>query len=792
MTRYFAGYAGVNPRGSIERLYLLAGKPAAAERSARPGGFKVTSLQDFRSRVRSAVHSPIQRRRRLSWPGLIVLLALALITSGAAATDFTFRWANPTPQGNTLWAMAFEDSLIGYAIGDRGASMRTDDGGQTWIDQTPFPDFTYEMKDLLILGPGDLLAVGESPGIFRSTDGGVNWITVANPSTETLNNIVAIAGDTLSAAGDLAQIIRSTDGGNTWSLFPTPGGPQIFDQHWWNGEQGYVVGVHVASQTLDGGQNWSPIPDVTNASFYTEIHFLDSLNGWLVEHFTTWRTIDGGATWFEKHGEFPNSPFYQHETVFIDSVHRFIATHLEGALIWETLDDGLTWEKLYERNRTNGYPDIELLSNGALVVCSSDGDHLRSTDMGQSWVNFAQSPEADERSVLETITFLPGGNAFAGGRDSLWLRSVDGGMTWEIPAANPGTWITKAIEFHTDEFGLTGGYRNFEPSHIMRTTDGGNSWVKHLLAGSFMGYPEGIAVPDDSVCYVFTTSGNLINYVFRSLDGGQSWAEINNGIPTMGNLECIFFVNADTGYVAGGTVGGDPMLWRTIDRGDSWTLLPSDSTSFWIADMHWMNISTGVAVGGSGTFRTTDGGISWTEVLDGKSHHLDFHSPLYGVAADYTYRSMWVTFDGGVHWEGVDYPWSGRPEDIAAVENGFSICGSGSVILAGGFDPTTVADNREYPIRPYAPGSLRNSPNPFNPKTTIHYANPEEGRVTLTLYDLAGRRISVLTDGVFPAGDFERNWGGRDGNGRPLPSGSYLIRLKTGEQVETRKITLVR
>ena len=45
-----------------------------------------------------------------------------------------------------------------------------------------------------------------------------------------------------------------------------------------------------------------------------------------------------------------------------------------------------------------------------------------------------------------------------------------------------------------------------------------------------------------------------------------------------------------------------------------------------------------------------------------------------------------------------------------------------------------------------------NAPNPFNPLTTIQFATTAPGRVTLRLYDLAGRQVRVLVDADLPAG----------------------------------------
>src|SRR6476659_2378060 len=68
---------------------------------------------------------------------VVAALALAVFASVTAqAADVTvghsgWNWGNPQPQGNTLRAVEFQGSL-GFAAGDFGTLLRTDDGGATW------------------------------------------------------------------------------------------------------------------------------------------------------------------------------------------------------------------------------------------------------------------------------------------------------------------------------------------------------------------------------------------------------------------------------------------------------------------------------------------------------------------------------------------------------------------------------------------------------------------------------------------------------------------------------------
>ena len=87
---------------------------------------------------------------------------------------------------------------------------------------------------------------------------------------------------------------------------------------------------------------------------------------------------------------------------------------------------------------------------------------------------------------------------------------------------------------------------------------------------------------------------------------------------------------------------------------------------------------------------------------------------------------------------------------------------------------------------------LGNSPNPFNPATTVAFELANSGRVVLEIYDLAGRRIAVLEDKVFEAGRHEVAWAGRDGAGRSVPTGIYLCRMTAAGYEATSRMTLLK
>ena len=81
----------------------------------------------------------------------------------------------------------------------------------------------------------------------------------------------------------------------------------------------------------------------------------------------------------------------------------------------------------------------------------------------------------------------------------------------------------------------------------------------------------------------------------------------------------------------------------------------------------------------------------------------------------------------------------------------------------------------------------QNSPNPFNPTTTIRYGLPQQSHVTLTIYNTPGQQVALLQNGEQGAGYHEVKFDPRN-----LGSGVYFYKLHAGDFVEIRRLLLVR
>ncbi|HKK21712.1 MAG TPA: T9SS type A sorting domain-containing protein, partial [candidate division Zixibacteria bacterium] len=86
----------------------------------------------------------------------------------------------------------------------------------------------------------------------------------------------------------------------------------------------------------------------------------------------------------------------------------------------------------------------------------------------------------------------------------------------------------------------------------------------------------------------------------------------------------------------------------------------------------------------------------------------------------------------------------------------------------------------------------QNYPNPFNPETRIDFELPSNSRVTLTIYNVLGKQVSILINDNLPAGVHSVVWDGKDDRGTSVASGVYLYRIETDFGQSTRKMMLLK
>ena len=706
-----------------------------------------------------------------SWAAFGMVL-LSLPGSTLATGIESMRWLNPTPQGNAIRSIDFESPSIGYAVGLYGTILRTTDAGSSWQDLSEPLLFGKHLYDVVAVGDGELWAVGDE-GVYRSTDGATTWRPVSSPAATTLHQL-EIVGSLWSVVGEEGERIVSTDSGMHWTLAPNTGVVRARDQAWIDAQHGFVVGMWNVVATSDGGLTWTELD--FPAGEYTEVRFENATDGWLSSSFSIHRTTDGGQTWIPS-GFGPPGPLYVAEQVIYSEDHRLAICDGEGAEVWETTDGGGNWTQIYMRGATVGYTDIAELPNGRLVMASTDGDLLHSEDQGHTWTNTTRSPGDEDRIDLYHVRHLANGGGFGVGNSAEWLRTQDGGESWQREPTPQGA-IPYELEFWEDGLlGITMAVG--DGAFVSKTTDGGDTWSPRMVSSNFLGAIAGIAfVKEHTVYLAYTGSGP--ERVFRSTDAGDTWEPRSHGIPPNAEtIRCISFVDESVGYIAGGFFDATGSIMKTTDGGSCWTTLPSPNTEFTnVWDMHWLSADHGFVGCRFTVFETTDGGSSWTPALSEPCWRISWDGDERGCIVWFGSNVLQITLDGGASWTAVEVPVASYLLDARwASEDKIWIASFGSRIVE-----VTLLSPSDVPSGAVASTEvLRVFPHPVHDRVRVEFSSARAGDASMVWFDAVGRRVAERSAAI-SEGPNSLDWTAPHASGSvlflrvELPDGRFLIR----------------
>jgi len=132
--------------------------------------------------------------------------------------------------------------------------------------------------------------------------------------------------------------------------------------------------------------------------------------------------------------------------------------------------------------------------------------------------------------------------------------------------------------------------------------------------------------------------------------------------------------------------------------------------------------------------------------------------------------------------------------DLALTEE-VELSGNGAfafrTVLGAGDDVTAVPETAPPPARLVA-RLLPPAPNPFNPATEIRFRLDRPATVELDVYSADGGHVRTIYHGAALAGESVYVWRGRDGDGRQVAAGVYMVRFKAGDVERTRVVTLLK
>ncbi|MCK5146343.1 T9SS type A sorting domain-containing protein [bacterium] len=106
------------------------------------------------------------------------------------------------------------------------------------------------------------------------------------------------------------------------------------------------------------------------------------------------------------------------------------------------------------------------------------------------------------------------------------------------------------------------------------------------------------------------------------------------------------------------------------------------------------------------------------------------------------------------------------------------------------YDPATGVEEQRALPQEYM--LHQNYPNPFNPTTTICYEVPVSGEVSMDVYNIQGGLVKELFSKFIAAGTHIVQWDATDDSGIKMPTGLYLLRFKSGNYIEVKRMLLLK
>ncbi len=326
------------------------------------------------------------------------------------------------------------------------------------------------------------------------------------------------------------------------------------------------------------------------------------------------------------------------------------------------------------------------------------------------------------------------------------LKTTNGGINWLVYTMPYNGINTLWFINENSGYGCGGS--------IYKTTNGGLNWF--MIYNTFW-TTNSIQFLDTNTGFVTYNHDPIFGGVFKTTDAGANWVDIQDFFAAK-ELDCVDFIDLNTGFVEG--LDGNPgpsTIYKTTNGGINWDHLiwlvgPS------ITGIHFCNNDSGFCVqrGGAIWYTSNGGDNNWFPIGYGvlNDFHVVSYDTIYETGWSYDSNYIMRTTNTGTTWEKqyniLDTPFFHvqlRSMYFINRNTGYVVGDSGTILkTTNGGEPIGIK-----PVSTEVPEQFalyQNYPNPFNPTTIINYQLPASNNVKLVIYDVLGREIETLVNGI--------------------------------------------
>jgi photosystem II stability/assembly factor-like uncharacterized protein len=491
----------------------------------------------------------------------------------------TWTLAGPSNVGGRITAMAANplDPNIVYAGGAVGGVFKSTNGGTNWLpvsDAVPslsVGDIAIDPGDpsKIYLGTGESNAAGDSyagTGVYRSTDAGATWQFLGLPNSRHIGKIAIDPTNSsrifVAAVGTLfghntdRGIYRTTDSGTTWERV-------LFVS---DSTGAIDVAINPTTPTIVYAAMWERIRN----PIYRDVGGLTS---------GIWKSTDGGDTWNRLSGGLP-APSQTTGRIGLaiapsspSTVYASYSDH-PGNLVgfYRSTNDGANWSSRLispDPGSFSGFGwyfgKLWVHPTNANMVYFGDVDFWKSTDGAAHWTSITGIMHVDQHGWWQNPS---NPNQIYCGNDGGVFRSTNGGSAWTKCYDLP---VTQFYAMTIDKLTPQRLYGGTQDNSTPRTWTGNPDDWDVLFYGD--GFYAVVDFTNSNIIYAEAQYG----YLGKSTDGGNNFGLITNGIDGSERVNwCTPVVMSPQNHLV--LFYGAQRLYKTTNGGNMWNPISPDLT----------------------------------------------------------------------------------------------------------------------------------------------------------------------------------------------------------------------